>query len=103
MNGDAIYVTRPWSKAEGQTSGGIDVRYTQKKDSLYAILLDTPKSNNITIKSLIISKDSTVQLLGHEENLIWKQENDNLKISIPENLSHAIAYSFKITPKPKIN
>ncbi|TFG02200.1 MAG: alpha-L-fucosidase [Promethearchaeota archaeon] len=103
VNGDAIYGTRPWSTAEGQTSGGIDVRYTQKKDSLYAILLDTPKNNNITIKSLIIDKDSTVQLLGHEENLIWKQENDNLKISIPENLNYAIAYSFKITPKPKIN
>jgi len=103
VNGDAIYGTRPWSKAEGETLGGIDVRYTQKKDSLYAILLDKPKSNNTTIKSLIIDKNSTVQLLGHEENLIWKQENNNLKISIPENLSHTIAYSFKIMPRPKIN
>ena len=42
VNGEAIFDTHPWITAESRTGDGIDVRFTQKGDSLYAILLDTP-------------------------------------------------------------
>mgnify|MGYP002682876474 CR=1 FL=1 len=42
VNGEAIYGTRPWTRAEGQTADGTLVRFTQRGDALYAILLDPP-------------------------------------------------------------
>ena len=41
-NGEAIFGTRPWDSAEGETREGIGVRFTRKPDALYAILLAAP-------------------------------------------------------------
>ncbi len=100
-NGEAIYGTRPWKKAEGITSDGIKVRYTSKESSLFAILLGKPQQDTIIIDSIEIPNNSTITLLGIDDNLDWKQEEKNLKISIPKNLKKSPAYSLKITPKPR--
>jgi alpha-L-fucosidase len=39
VNGDAIYGTRPWQRAEGRTVDGVDVRFTSKPGTLFAILM----------------------------------------------------------------
>ncbi len=39
INGEAIYGTHPWTRAEGETAEGIYVRFTQKDSALYATLL----------------------------------------------------------------
>ncbi len=100
VNGEAIYGTRPWDHAEGDTLDNIGVRYTQKPDALYVLLLDKPKETQITIQSLRIGTNSKIQLLNQENNLDWEQEGENLTISIPEDLVDSPAYVFKITPKP---
>ena len=41
-NGEGIYGTRPWSRAEGTTDGGLAVRFVEKSDALYAHILGTP-------------------------------------------------------------
>ena len=51
VNGEAIYGTRPWKYPTGKTFDNIEVRYTQKKEALYAFLLDKPKGDRITIQS----------------------------------------------------
>jgi len=43
VNGEAIFATQPWVRAEGQTKEGIAVRFTRQDDKLYAILLGRPK------------------------------------------------------------
>src|SRR3546814_6823332 len=43
-NGDAIFGTRPWTRHEGKTGEGHDVRFTTKDDSLFAIIQGTPTS-----------------------------------------------------------
>jgi alpha-L-fucosidase len=96
VNGEAIYGTRPWVRAEGNTLEEIELRYTQRESILYAILLDRPKKNEITIKSLKIQENSKVQLLGREGFLKWSQEQEDLNIKIPDKLWDAYAYSFKI-------
>jgi len=101
INGEAIYGTRPWVRADGITDEGIAVRFTQKRDALYAILLGRPKSRKITLKSLNVEKDTTVHLLGESEALSWRQAGDDLTITIPEDLTESPAYAFRITPKPK--
>ncbi|NVM03426.1 MAG: alpha-L-fucosidase [Candidatus Helarchaeota archaeon] len=99
-NGEAIFETRPWIRAEGGTDDGIDIRFTQKEDTLYVILLDTPKSEKITIKTLLIDKNAIINVLGYTTELSWKQIGENLTITISEKLEEAPAYTIKIVPKP---
>jgi alpha-L-fucosidase len=41
-NGEGIYGTRPWKRAEGATDGGLAVRFVQKSPALYAHILGAP-------------------------------------------------------------
>jgi alpha-L-fucosidase len=99
VNGEAIYGTRPWIRAEGKTLDDIEVRFTHKEGIIYLILLDTPREKEMVIKSLLIEKKSKIQLLGQKDYLNWKQENEDLKIFIPTNLDTSYAYAFKIQYK----
>jgi len=100
VNGEAIFDTRPWVIAEGKTMNNLDLRYTQKDDILYAILLNKP-DKSITINSIIVSEKTTIHLLGNNNELKWHQEGLNLKIILPEKIEDVPAYSFKISPQPK--
>ena len=44
-NGEGIYGTRPWTRFDGKTECGVDVRFTQKPGALYVHLLGTPVSS----------------------------------------------------------
>ncbi|MFX1456548.1 MAG: alpha-L-fucosidase, partial [Promethearchaeota archaeon] len=103
INGEAIYDTRPWGKAEGKTTDGIDIRFTQKDDSLFIHLLNKPRENEVIIKSLKVSDKTTVKLLGQERILDWIIVGENLKVSIPENFLDKTVSVLKITPKPTPN
>ena len=96
VNGDAIFGTRPWSRAEGTTKEAIPVRFTCKKGVLYVILMDTPENDEICIENLDLKEISKINLLGVEENLLWRTEEDNLIITLPENTKDSHAISFKI-------
>jgi alpha-L-fucosidase len=41
-NSEGIYGTRPWTRADGRTDGGLEVRFAQKPGALYAHVLGTP-------------------------------------------------------------
>src|ERR1700728_1729907 len=43
QNGESIYATRPWKKAESDTVEGTRVRFTQKNGAVYAFLLGEPQ------------------------------------------------------------
>ena len=64
QNGEAIYGTHPWKTAEGETSEGIHLRFTQKDSAVYATLLGRPKTKTITLKSLAPKADTQIYLLG---------------------------------------
>jgi len=96
INGEAIFGTRPWKRAEGKTSDGIDIRFTQKKHVLYIHLLDKPKRSKLTILSLTLEEEKKIQLLGSQENLIWTQNSENIVVSLPEDLIESVIYVLKI-------
>ncbi|MFX1324683.1 MAG: alpha-L-fucosidase, partial [Promethearchaeota archaeon] len=96
INGEAIYGTRPWEKAEGKTSENIDLRFTKKGDILYIHLLEKPAGIAITIQSLTIPDSKQIKLLGSKENLSWKLEGENIKVSLPERLFDSAAYVLKV-------
>ncbi len=41
-NGDAIYGTRPWTRTDGTTAEGHDIRYTTRDGEVFAIVCGTP-------------------------------------------------------------
>ncbi len=100
VNGNAIFGTRPWIRAESKTLDNMEIRYTQKENVLYAILLGKPKTNRITIKSLNLENNAKIQILDNKKDLNWKNNAENLEIEISRNLLWAPAYVFKIKPKP---
>lgn len=96
-NGEAMFGSRPWHRAEGKTSQGIDIRFTQKNGSLYATLLSTPTESEIILEGLEADSSASVQLLGQDNDLTWQQIGSDLQVQLPQNLPDSHAYVIKIT------
>lgn len=101
VNGEGIFGTRPWSRAEAKTTEGLEVRFTQKNEFLYMFLLGKPESIRVTIKDLKICQYADILLLGNEGKIPWKQEKKDLTIELPNDLKNSPAYTFSINPKLK--
>ena len=97
QNGEAIYGTRPWTRASGETADGLHVRFTQKEGVLYATLLGQPKSATVIIKSLSPKSGSQIYLLGHDGPLTWSQQGSDVKVELPSSLPGKYAYVLKLT------
>jgi alpha-L-fucosidase len=121
-NGEGIYGTRPWKvygegpsmkKQEKGTFGGVkdvrpyestDIRFTAKGDTIYAFCMDTPsadiKITSLGKKSSINkAKVKSVQMLGSDDKLKWKQESDLLVINKPATLPDWKVIGFRIILK----
>lgn len=117
VNGDAIYGTRPWEKfGEGPTivnnghhSEGDnkdftceDIRFTQKDNVLYAMVLSVPVDGKILIKSLVnhekINEKTVkkVEFLGEEDAPKWVFTENGLQIEPTGNLKAKHALGIKI-------
>ena len=83
QNGEAIYRTRPWNRAEGETKEGIPVRFTSRGPYVFAILLGIPKSSGIALKSVRPKKGSEIHLLGYNQPLVWSQQGEDVQIELP--------------------
>jgi len=119
VNGEAIYGTRTWKVyGEGPTrvKGGNfgdeksvnfvaeDIRFTTRGKALYATALDWPADGKeLVIKSLgaranLLAKEqiANVSLLGSDAKLSWKQNEEDLRISLPPQRTGDFAYVFKL-------
>ena len=116
VNGDAVYGTRPWKVyGEGPTQvaeGSFhdtdtrpytpeDFRFTTKGDVLYAIELGWPSQPEAlihTIKTTVAGERpvESVELLGLEGKLQFKQQEEGLHIQLPAQDPGRFAYAFKI-------
>jgi alpha-L-fucosidase len=97
QNGEAIYGTRPWTRASGETADGQQVRFTQKAGALYAILLGAPKSATVVIRNLKAPAGSDVSLLGEAKPLAWKQQGADLEVELPATLPGKYAYVLRLS------
>jgi len=131
VNGEAIYDTRPWvdAKPQSKTAEGIDVRFTVKNDSLYAILLDWPTGlshpmdpgvlryrvetqalGKATFGNLRARQGTRIEMLGIDwTTLNWQQDEKGLVVTMPGRSGDSgfepeipcdHAYAIKITPRP---
>jgi alpha-L-fucosidase len=96
QNGDGIYGTRPWKKAEGETAEGMRVRFTQKDGAVYAFLLGEPNGKSATIRGIALKPGATATLLGSNRTLEWKQNVDSVEFTLPDSLPGKYAYALKI-------
>ncbi len=116
VNGEAIYGTRPWRVyGEGAVNakGGMfqedfkytarDIRFTTKGKMLYAIALGWPDRDEMLIRSLAKTGDSSqnqierVQLLGHDGDLNFTQTTNGLSVQLPPEKLGDLTCSLRIT------
>jgi alpha-L-fucosidase len=103
INGESIYATKPWIKAEGYSNGKNIIRFTQNQESLFIHLMEHPKGNEIRIDSMKIPNDSIVNILGDTQNIKCSTQNDDLILYLPDTLNKTPVLVFKVQPKPKID
>jgi alpha-L-fucosidase len=101
VNGEALFDSRPWQVAEGKTDVGIDVRFTQKSDSLYATLLDTPVTTQFVLANLQAAPDTMIRVLGQSAPVTWQQREEGIVVELPTALPAAPAHALQITPQPQ--
>jgi alpha-L-fucosidase len=95
VNGEAIYDTRPWHRAEGETGDGQPVRFTTSPDTLFAILLERPRRLTVELPNLELKRiprpksakgaedELNVFLLGCEQQVQWKLTGGSVEIRLP--------------------
>jgi len=118
INGEGLFGTRPWKVyGEGPTKvkAGVfnenatkeftteDIRFTSKRNNLYAFLLVWPGEKGILIHSLskkseLINGKSivSVKLFGFKGKLKWHQTDDGLNVSLPNKAPSEIVSALKI-------
>ncbi len=85
VNGEAIYGTRPWSRAGDQTKDGAKVAYTTKGKNLYVTLLQPPQKI-LRLPDLPLREGTAVTLLESNRPLSWHRNNNGISISLPDDL-----------------
>jgi alpha-L-fucosidase len=115
QNGEAIYGTQPWTRAEGKTADGKDVRFTRKGSTLYATVLGDISGPTVTLISVRPKGGATVRVLGDNTLpllvkpqtsptvkvsngmlLTWSQVGEDIKITLPASLPGEYAHVLAI-------
>ncbi|TVQ04390.1 MAG: alpha-L-fucosidase [Balneolaceae bacterium] len=100
VNGDAIYGTRPWFKAEAKSTQGDDIRFTWKDGTLYLMLMDKAETQSITIPWVLPVEHAHIALLASGETLNWTLNDNNLTIELPDQLPGEHVYVLTISDDP---
>jgi alpha-L-fucosidase len=96
QNGEAIFDTRPWTRATGKTADGIDVRFTAKDKAVYAVLLDRPKGNSVTLLGVGASGHTKATMLGSSADLAIRAQGNNLLVNLPVELPGDYAWVIRL-------
>jgi alpha-L-fucosidase len=123
VNSEGIYSTRPWKiygegpsttappvRGYGRTPTPYtpeDIRFTTKGDTLYAFVGAWPETRMARIKSLAAgspqlsgAKVTSVSLVGHGGQVAWKQDQQALSVTLPEQPPSQHAVTLKIQGVP---
>jgi alpha-L-fucosidase len=96
-NGDAIYGSRPWKRAEGTTREGIPIRFTWREGRLFATLLGTPESRAVTLVDVPLEDEAEVVQLGSPEPPRVRREGDgDLRVEVASGWADRPAHSLRL-------
>lgn len=96
INGDAIYATRPWNRAEGTTSTGESVRFTSKGDTLYAIVLSEAVAGEHGIDGVSVPEGGSVRLVGSDAPIAFSQTDRGITFTLEGALPSGPAFAVAI-------
>jgi alpha-L-fucosidase len=96
QNGEAIFDTRPWTRATGKTTDGIDVRFTAKDNAIYAVLLGKPKGNRVTLLNVAAPGHRRATLLGSDARLATLAQGNDLQVKLPASLPGDYAWVIRL-------
>jgi alpha-L-fucosidase len=91
VNGEAIYGSRYWI-----THQDGDFRFTRKSNTLYAIALEWPEDDTVTLTTLAGTKVTGVDMLGLKEPVKWTRTDRGLVLTVPARRPCKYAYTFRI-------
>ena len=100
-NGEAIYETRPWRRAEGATACGVPVRFTCRGDVIYATLLAVPRGPDVRLLDFA-PPSARVELLGYGP-LSARREANDLFVAWPHDALKQPAYSVACRSSGRIH
>lgn len=95
VNGAAIYRTRPWVRAEGETQSGEAIRFTQNEDILFAIVLNHPTPGSVRLLNVQPESLSSVELLGYGP-VTWTLDGRDILVELPEAGAMGVAYTLAL-------
>jgi alpha-L-fucosidase len=95
-NGEAIYATRPWIRAEGKTDRGNDVRFTARGNIVYAHLLGDPKAKTFLIEGTDLPASSRVAHLPSGKLFPSERTSEGLLVHGDVLYTDAPAQAFRL-------
>jgi alpha-L-fucosidase len=95
-NHEAVRSTRRWGIAATETTEGTQVRFTQRRGVVYAILLDLPGQRTFSLRGVDLSGVLEPILLGSDERLDVANEGGNVHITLPERVPVQPAYAIRL-------
>lgn len=81
INGAGIYGSRPWKVQNDTTTQG--VWYTANHDLTYAIVLQWPRNNTLTLGSVKPSSQTRVNMLGFDGELKFTPLGQGMNVTFP--------------------
>jgi alpha-L-fucosidase len=110
-NGEAIYGTSPWKvfrdgpPAASPAEAPVEIRFTAKGNSLYAICMAWPEKD-VTIRALAPAglagrKIAAVRMLGSSDEVRWQPTADGLVLSVPPKTPGQFAFVYRIDFNPE--
>ena len=95
-NGEAIFGTRPWDRATGETEDGVPVRFTAKDDAVYAILLGQPEARTVAIEMGVAAASVEATLLGGNGSVESAYRDGTLSMTFGSPLPASHAHALRI-------
>ncbi len=87
QNGEAIYGTTPWTRAEGVAVDAegreIPVRFTRKGSTLYATLLERPEGGAVVLKDVSVGAGVAVRVLGGVGTVTATVAGSDVRVEAP--------------------
>jgi alpha-L-fucosidase len=96
VNGEAIYRTRPWKKAQGETACGKSVRFTLRGDTIYMIVLAGNLGGKIVVQDFSPPAGSSIRLLENGKKASFTQADEGISIVISEKMESPYACCFAV-------
>jgi alpha-L-fucosidase len=98
-NGEAIYGSRPWVRAESSTADGTPVRFTTNGLGVYALVLGASPGRQLTLCGIDGSGVRRVRVVGTDELAEWSATDGRLAVTLPERMPLSAVTALDLGPE----